>query len=65
VSRRETIAYAERLQMREVAQEVDCDECDAPAGAPCVRRDGVPLEHMDHASRLTKAGANRERNRRP
>ncbi|TCO64928.1 hypothetical protein EV192_101712 [Actinocrispum wychmicini] len=53
--------YAEREQLREIAQTVPCPEpplgCGRPADEPCVNRIGEPLKHMDHTSRLRRAQA--------
>lgn len=50
---------ADRIHLRELAQEVPCEYCHAPAGRPCVylggRWQGQPLELMDHTCRLTAA----------
>lgn len=50
-------AFPGRVAHRDLAQRVPCPDpgCEAPPGAPCLRRDGVPLEHMDHPRRLAAA----------
>ncbi|HEV7651357.1 MAG TPA: hypothetical protein VGP26_24670 [Actinophytocola sp.] len=46
---------ADRMDLRHLAQEVGCDDCDAEVGKPCVNRYGEPLLKMDHVSRIRKA----------
>ncbi|MGO1049804.1 zinc finger domain-containing protein [Crossiella sp. CA198] len=50
-------AFPGRHGYRDLAQRVPCPDpgCEAPPGAPCLRRDGVPMEHMDHPRRLAIA----------
>ncbi|MCE7008749.1 hypothetical protein LWC34_38950 [Kibdelosporangium philippinense] len=55
----------QRESLRAAAQTVDCPAppfgCQQPTGKPCVNRVGEPLRHMDHASRLTRAQAAKDR----
>jgi len=53
------LVFPGRTAHRDLAQRVPCPDpgCEAPAGTPCQRRDGVPMEHMDHPRRLAVAVA--------
>ena len=55
---------AERIRLRELAQEVECTYCKAPVGEPCVYPSGSwkgqPLGRMDHECRLTAAARARD-----
>lgn len=46
---------ADRISLRELAQEVECQDCGAAIGDPCVHPDGVPLAKVDHPRRIRKA----------
>lgn len=50
-------AFPGRCGHRALAQRVPCPDpgCEAEPGAPCLRRDGVPMELMDHPRRLAIA----------